>query len=81
MIAPAAKKAGMAVPDDLEDYNVEKFPHWHVFMLMQLGASMPYPGVHFDNAKVIADLPLQKVKESTYFDLLEAGFQDGTPIP
>lgn len=81
MIVPAAEHAGIKVPKNLETYDVEEFAYWHVFSLMQLGNSMPHPSVHFENAKTIANIPLQKLKECTYFDLLEAGFQEGRSKP
>ena len=81
MIAPAAEKAGVDLPDDLEEYDPENYPHWHVFSLMQLGESMPYPGVHWNNAKIVADIPKEKLITLTFDDLVNEGFQVGTPLP
>jgi len=84
MIVPAAEKAGIKLPDnpdDLEGYNPEEYIHWHAFTLMQLGASMPYPSVHFDNAEVIAKISEEDLKNFTYQDLIDAGFQIGYSKP
>lgn len=38
MIADAAVRAGIKVPDDLDEYDPLKYPHWHIFCMVQLGA-------------------------------------------
>ena len=72
MLAPA----GMKVPEgDLDemDYDVEEYPHWHVFCIVQLGASMPSPTSHWDNAKVIAALSDEEIKQVSWDGLIRAG--------
>lgn len=82
MLVDAAAKASIKVPDDLERYEPTDFPHWHVFCAMQLGASMPYAGVHFDNAKAIAAIPDDKIMVALYHEIVDNyGFQAGYPIP
>lgn len=54
MLVNPAKAAGMKVPDDPDNYNKEEYPHFFVFEVCQLGASMPYPSCAFDNASLIA---------------------------
>lgn len=81
MIANAAKKAGIRVPDDLENYDKKQYPHWNVFCAMQLGAPMPYPNVAFDNAKVVAALSIEEIETITAKQLLDRGFTVGTQIP
>lgn len=83
VLIPAAVAAGIKVPDsstdldNLETLDKTTYPHWFVYAMVQTGASMPYPGVHFDNAKVIANIPLDKIKTVTLDDLCEMGFSIG----
>lgn len=76
LIAPA-KNAGINVPDDVNDYDMDKYPHWHVYSLVQLGAPMPWPGAAFDNASLIASLSEEKIKSVTYDDLIDKGLAIG----
>lgn len=77
MVITAAKKAGISIPnhpDDLEGYKAETYPHWHVYTLLQLNAPLPYSGVHFSNARVVASIPENKIVTFTLKNLLEEGF-------
>lgn len=79
ILAVAAKKAGIKVPEDPDKFLEQKteFPHFYVFCAIQLGTSMPYPGVHFDNAKVIAEIPDSQIHTITYTELQALGFREG----
>jgi hypothetical protein len=81
MLVEPAKQAGISVPEDLECYDPNEFPHWDVFRKVQLGAPMPDFTAHWDNAEVIAAIPEDKIREVTYDDLLERGLAVGFPIP
>lgn len=77
MIAEAAKIAGMKVPEDPEQWEEMKdeYPHFFVYCAVQLGGSLPYWGVHFDNAKVIAEIPEEQIMKVTFADLVAKGLQ------
>lgn len=77
MLLTPAKDAGMKVPDDAENFNKEEYPHFYVFLQVQLGAPMPFPSAHFENAKVIAQLSDDEILNITYAELLEKGFAEG----
>lgn len=81
MCVKPAQDAGMAVPEDPENFDKEVHPHFHVFTACQLGASMPYPGVVFDNAKVVAAIPEKEIRFITWTELEARGFSVGTPPP
>jgi hypothetical protein len=83
MLVSSAKDASMSVPPDVDDWDnrKEQFPHFWAFCMMQLGAPMPYPGVAFDNAKVIADIPLEALMTLSVNQIVERGFNIGYPIP
>lgn len=90
MIANAAKEAGMAVPtqDEMDVYSregrwskkqvavAEKYPHFHVFCNLQLGRPMQ---MGWDepshNAKLIAKLPVKKLKTMKLEDFLKLGLR------
>jgi hypothetical protein len=73
MLVEAAIKAGMKVPNDPDSFDANEYPHFLVFCTVQLGTSMPYPGVHFDNAKVVASIPNDQITKVTLSDLISAG--------
>lgn len=78
LLAKPAEAANMAVPDDLEEYDPNAFPHWHVYTMCQLGASMPSPLSHWRNAEVVAALSDDQIKTVTFEELTEVhGFEIG----
>lgn len=79
MLAKAATLAGISIPDNVDKFEeyVELYPHFYVFCLMQLGQSMPYPGVHFDNARIIAECTEDEIVVITPNELIDRGFQIG----
>lgn len=81
MLMEPANKADMMVPPDVRKYKSEEYPHFHLFCSAQLGQPMPDWTSHWDNAKVIAQIPLDKIKSITWDELKELGFKVGYPIP
>ena len=86
MLLDAATKAGIACPEDPDAFeSIDEFkdshPRFWMFCVCQLGASMPYPGVHFNNAKAIADIPEEELPTITFQQLEKRGFSTGYPIP
>ena len=77
MLVPSAERAGMKVPPDPDNYTKKEYPHFWVFAVCQLGAPMPYPGVVWDNAQVVAGLSDDEILEISYEQLIERGFQVG----
>lgn len=75
MLITAAEGAGMAVPSNPDDFKAADFPHFEVFCNAQLGIPMPYPGVHLENARVIAKIPADHIMKVTTMELVELGFQ------
>lgn len=81
MLIQPAIKADIDVPLDCEEYDAHKYPRWHLFLNAQLGQPMPYPSCHWDNAKVIAEIPEDQIKTITFPDLQDKGFAIGYPDP
>lgn len=80
MLLKPAQEAGIKVPSedaDFDNFNVEEYPHFHLFCCAQLGQPMPTPTAHWENAKVIALIPADKVKAITFGELQTMGFQIG----
>jgi len=81
MLVKAAIKAGIKVPTEgkeIEDVwhteeNKNKYPHFYTFCLTQLARPVVYHGEHWDNAKVIADIPEDEILKLTIKDLIEKG--------
>lgn len=77
MIAAAARQAGMKVPDDKQieedSWRPTEFPHFAVFCNVQLGVPVTW-GNHWENAKIIAKIPDDKIKTTTPKDLEKLGF-------
>jgi len=76
-LVKAAQAAGIKVPDDPNNYDHGEYIHWHVFCAMQLGAPMPSPSSHWNNAKTIAAIPDSEIKTVTHKQILERGFEIG----
>lgn len=74
MLIESAKAANMAMPPDIENYDPKQYVHWHIYCLLQLGKSVRYAGEHWENAKVIAAVPLDKIKELGLKDYIILGF-------
>ena len=72
-IAKAAEDAGMRLPPDIDNVDPEQFPHFHVYCAVQLGCSITW-GNHWNNAKIIAAIPDDKIKQVTHEDLEALGF-------
>lgn len=81
MLMEPAKRAGMKVPEDPDNFDPNEYPHWDVYLKVQIGAPMPNWTAHWDNAQVIASVSEDKIKSITYNDLLEMGLAVGRPIP
>lgn len=75
MLVPAAEKAEIKVPEDPDKYDPNVYPYWFVFCTLQLGRRMPYPGVYWENAKVVASIPKAKIKQVTPSQVFELGFE------
>ena len=81
MLVPAAKAAGIKLPEDVNNYNKNEFPHWFIYTALQLGAPMPYMSAHIDNAKIIAGIPEDKLKTMVLSDFEALGINIGYPTP
>jgi hypothetical protein len=78
MIAQAAQQAGMKVPEDPDgEWNVEEYPYFNIFCVVQLGRRIRW-GEHWDNAKVVAAIPEEKLATVTLMDLIESGLEYST---
>lgn len=76
MLVGPARQAGITVPDNVEDYDKEQFPHWIVYLTaQQLGTGLPCPAAQFDNARVIAAIPEDRIRKTTMADLIALGFR------
>lgn len=75
MLVAFAEDAGIIVPENIDDYSKENFPHWHVYVTLQLGARMPNPWSHGENAKLIASIPDDEIRSIRFEKLLSMGFE------
>lgn len=75
ILASIARRAEIAVPDDLDAYEPDAYPHFHVFMIVQLGAPMPWADVAHENAALIAKLPVSDLKKMTFEDFVARGIR------
>ena len=48
-----------------------------MYETIQLGASMPDSNAHYDNAKIIKNIPNDQIKYVTYADLVNFGIRVG----
>lgn len=73
MIVQHARKAGMTVPDNPNDFDPAEFPHFHVFCNVQLGRPLVYWDEPWGNARIVAAIPADQLRTTTLEDLLAKG--------
>jgi hypothetical protein len=73
MLIPAAIAAGIKVPKDVDNFDSNEFPYFSVFCTIQLCRPMHVLSEHWDNAKIIADIPDKKIRKITIIDLINKG--------
>ncbi len=81
MLVKPAEEAGIKTPEDPDNFDAVEFPHFQVFCHMQLGQPMPDPSAHWENAKVVAKIPNDKILSITYDEILGIGFSIGFSKP
>lgn len=72
MLLTHVDKGDIKIPDDLENYNKEEYPHWFVFSTLHLGYTVDVYSLK-DNAKIIGQIPDDKIKHVTIPELTEMG--------
>ncbi len=78
MIAEAAEKANMKVPPDPNgEWDEKEYPHFNVFCNVQLCRRIRW-GEHWENAKIVAAIPDDKIDTVTLADLIAAGLEYST---
>lgn len=77
ILAECAREAGIKVPENLDEYDPNDFPHWHVYHSVQFGQPMPHWSAHRDNAKVVADVPESMIRIIKLSALIERGLAVG----
>lgn len=82
MLIGAAELANMKIPPNADDYHEggikqeklrQDFPHFYCFCVLQLGKPVRYHGEHWDNAKIIAAVPDDKIMTLKLEDFLDLG--------
>lgn len=83
MLVPAAVETGIKVPnfDKSREWDSEKYVYFTVFANVQIGAPMPRPTSHWNNARVIAAVPDDKIKTISLEGLIAMGLEIGYPVP
>jgi hypothetical protein len=75
MLVSHADSAGMKVPEDPDNFDANKYPHFSVYLTWQIGRPIIRNTSHWDNAKIIADIPEDKIKLITYGELIALGVE------
>jgi hypothetical protein len=73
MLVEAAEQAGIPVPEDVDNFDQNKYPHFGVFCKVQLCRPVRYHGEHWENAKVIAGISEEEIRKVTLTNLIEKG--------
>lgn len=82
MLFDAADEVKMARPADDWDENLtnevrEAYPHFYCYCLLQLGRAITW-GEHWENAKIIATIPMERLKTMQLEDFLAEGLKYST---
>lgn len=78
MLVGACKKAGIKVPEDVDNYDAENFPHFSVFCTLQLCRPMVSLDEHWNNAVIISKLSKKEIETFTLTDYLAKGLSFAT---
>lgn len=75
MLVPFAESVGMKVPKDPDKFDPHKFPHFAVYREIQIGRAIVRNCSHAENARIIAEVPDDKIKTITFGELIEMGVE------
>ena len=78
-LADLAKEGGISVPADINDFELNDYLHFVIFMTTQRGEELPYPTAALENAKLIGSLDDETIKIVSIEDLIDLGFKFGAP--
>lgn len=68
----AQEEIPIKVPEDMENFKEEEYPHWVVFAGIHLGQAFDQVAI-FENAKIIAKIPDDQIMNVTPKDLMDMG--------
>lgn len=66
------------LPEDLDEYEAELFPHYHVFSTLHLGRGLDTSSVD-PNARIIAEVPDDEIRTITLEQLQILGLDMYSP--
>ena len=66
------KTSNLKLPDNLENYNPEEYPHYHVFKILHVGYIIDITSLK-DNANIIAEISTEDIKNVTIEQLINKG--------
>jgi len=72
MFVVHTENTGIKIPPDPNNYEKHEYPHWAVFITIHCGHAFDYTVLE-ENARIIASIPDDKIKEITLDDLKELG--------
>lgn len=75
LLASVAEQSGIKVPENIDEFEAEDYPHYFVFSRAQLGRRMPRPDSHWKNARLVRDIGPHKIQTITFAQLLALGFE------
>lgn len=75
MVAKTARDAGIDVPPDPEKYDADLFPHWHVYLAVQIGRQIDDYASVSENAKIISKISVEEIRAVTFADLIAKGVE------
>ncbi len=75
LLAGPASEAGIAVPDNVDDFDPKVFIRFLIFRNMQMGRPMPRSISHWENAKIVAMIDDDMLSTITGPELEAMGFE------
>lgn len=73
LLVEPAKQANIKVPDNIEEYDPQEYPHFHVYCTFQINRPIPTPTSIWTNAEVVANIPESQIREITFNQIVELG--------
>lgn len=70
MLIPMAKQAGIVVPEEnITVFDPINYPHWSVYLVLQLGRPIINASSHWENAEIIAAIPKDELIQLSLGDI------------
>lgn len=74
-LVPFAESVGMKVPKDPDNFDRNAYPHFFVYLQLQIGRPILRNRSHVENAKIITSISNAEIRKITFPELIMMGVE------